>query len=340
MCTVCGGDTVRRTTPHVNTKPTSYIFHSEHYLLVSVLLRYQNIILPSTILSTNTQMATTDRNPRHLPCHILHDSNLPCVVWFEDAIANYGVPTVLFDLYILVQDLKTAAQVLVKNGWNLVPQEKGKIGNAIVDLPQRRLTPPSQYIRQAELPTSHPRTSNFPPPLPDKLLPGPTTTVLLPAADWNFSLAGVGAENTKTSMNTVFPPLADLTDALIDSLLDCPSDDDMLYTHLAVQITYLYGWSPELKEKVFAEQLIYEHRQYHLDVVSGMSHGTVPFISHQRTIRDASRQGTHVLQECSNKALCSREVEARLLAAMPNPFADMKEDVIIEDGWAIFDNPE
>jgi hypothetical protein len=285
-------------------------------------------------------MATTDRNPRHLPCHILHDSNLPCVVWFEDAIANYGVPTVVFDLYILVQDLETAAQVLVKSGWNLVLQEKGEIGNAIIDSPQRRLTPPSQYIRKAELPTSHPRTSNFPPPLPDKSLPGPTTTVLLPAADWNFSLAEVGANDTKPLMYTVFPPLAGLVDALIDSLLDFSSGNAMFRNFLANQITYLYRWAPEQQEKMFAEQLRYEHRQYHLDVLSGMSHGTVPFVAHQRKIREASRQGTHVLQECTNKALCSREVEARLLAAMPNPFADMKEDVIIEDGWAIFDNPE
>lgn len=61
---------------------------------------------------------------------ILQKHNLPCVGWFEDAIGYYGVSTVVFDLYILVQDIKNAAQVLVQNGWNLVQQEKGKIGNA------------------------------------------------------------------------------------------------------------------------------------------------------------------------------------------------------------------
>ncbi|KAF1973757.1 hypothetical protein BU23DRAFT_639719 [Bimuria novae-zelandiae CBS 107.79] len=258
-------------------------------------------------------MATIDRKLRHLPCHILHDHSIPCVVWFEDAIAYYGVPTVLFDLYILVPDIETATQVLIRDGWNLVPQEKGKIGNADVDYPQRHTSPP-----------------------------GPTTTVLLPAADWNFSLAGLGANNTKNLVNTIFPPLAGLVDALIDSLLDCPSDNYMLWSHLGVQIAYLYGWSPLLKEKGFAEQLMYEHRQYHLDVLFGMDHATWPFVSHQRKIREALRNRTHKLQECSaarsNESLFSREVQAKLLASMPDPFAHTEEDRKDGGGWEIFDN--
>ncbi|KAF2438418.1 hypothetical protein P171DRAFT_526099 [Karstenula rhodostoma CBS 690.94] len=290
-------------------------------------------------------MATIDRKLRHSPCHILRDHNIPCVVWFEDAIAYYGVPTVLFDLYILVPDIETATQVLISDGWDLVPQEKGKIGNADVDYPQRRLTPPSQYSHKAELPAPHASTPQSPRPLPppDTSPPRPTTTVLLPVADWNFSLAGLGANNTKNLVDTIYPPLAGLVDALIDSLLDCPSDNYMLYSHLSVQIAYLYGWSPLLKEKGFAEQLMYEHRQYHLDVLCGMDHATWPFISHQRKIREALRNGTHKLQECSaarsNESLFSREVQAKLLASMPDPFAHTEEDRKDGGGWEMFDNP-
>ncbi|KAJ4299093.1 hypothetical protein N0V90_004337 [Kalmusia sp. IMI 367209] len=282
-------------------------------------------------------MAAIDLSPRHLPCRIFHDHNIPCVVWFEDALAYYGVPTVVFDLYILVPDAEAAAQVLVREGWNLIPQEKGKIGNAYC-----RLTPPSPDSHKAQPPTSHSRTSNLPPP-PDTSPPGPTTTVLLPAADWNFSLTGVDANNTKILGNTIFPPLAGLVDALIDSLLDCPIEQDMLRMHLGVQINYIYGRSPVLKEKAFAEQLLYEHRQYHLDVVSGMEHGTVPFILHQRSIREALRQRTHTLQECSapnNKDLFrDRELEAKILASMPNPFVHM-EGNRKDDGWEVYDTPE
>jgi hypothetical protein len=313
------------------------LFDSERCFLVSVLLRGLAIIKPSTDPPTNVQMSTIDRNSRRLPCHILHDHNIPCVVWFEDAIAYYGVPTVLFDLYILVPDIETATQVLVQDGWNLVPQEKGRIGNADVDYPQRRLTPPSQNSQKVGLSTPQPFTTRLPPPPPIASFPGPTTTVLLPAADWYFSLAEVSANNTTTLADTVFPPLTGLADALIDSLLDYSSGNVMLHSHLAVQITSLYGWAPMLKETAFAEKLAYEHRQYHLDVLFGMDHGTYPFISHQRNIREALRHRTHKLQDCSaphnNEALFSRGVQARLLASMPNPFGHMEGEQNDEDGW-------
>jgi hypothetical protein len=295
-------------------------------------------MVSSTTFPTDTRMANTDPNRRHWPCHILHSHNLPCVVWFEDAIGYYGVSTVVFDLYILVQDIENAAQVLLQNGWNLVLQEKGRIGNAAVDYPQHRLTPPSQDSHDAELPTSCPSTFNLLPPLPDTSLPRPTTTVLLSAADWNFSLAS--ANNTNTLVDTIYPPLPSLVDALIDSLLDCPSDNHVLQTHLAAEIASLYSWSPMLKEKAFAEQLVYEHRQYHLDVLSGMDHGTVQFISHQRNVREATRQRTQKLQECSapnNKDLFTRDLQAEILASMPKPTVDPEGDGKDEDGWEIYD---
>lgn len=282
-------------------------------------------------------MANIDPKLRHWPCHLLNSHNVCCVVWFEDAIGYYGVSTAVFDLYILVQDIEVAAQVLLQHGWNLVLQEKGRIGNAAVDFPQRRLTPPSQESREAELPTSYLSTFNMLPPPPDKSPPRPMTTVLLPAADWNFSLASVNSANTL--VDTIYPPLPDLVDALIDSLLDAPSENSMLRIHLALHIASLYRWSPMLKEKAFAEQLVYEHRQYHLDVLSGMDHGTAQFISHQRKVRLALRQRTRSIQECSapnDKDLFSKEVQAKILASMPRPHGDLEEDQEVEDGWGFF----
>jgi hypothetical protein len=95
-----------------------------------------------------------------------------------------------------------------------------------------------------------------------------------------------------------------------------------------------------LKEKAFAEQLVYEHRQYHLDVLFGMDHGTVQFISHQRNVREATRQRTQKLQECSapdNKDLFTRELQAELLASMPKPTVDLEEDENDEDGWELYE---
>ncbi|OCK81688.1 hypothetical protein K432DRAFT_415885 [Lepidopterella palustris CBS 459.81] len=184
-------------------------------------------------------------------------------------LRDYGIPcAVWFEDTIVYYGVPTvtAAQALIQNGWTLAPQEKVKIRNANYQTPA-----------------------------------GPITTVLLPAADWNFNLKVYGPDNTKTLVTTVLPPIAGLLDALIDSLF----------------------WAPALQERAFAERLVYDHRQYHFDVLSGMSNGTVLFISHQRNVQQALRQGSHEFRECSardNKALFSGEREAQLLASMPNPF--------------------
>lgn len=92
-----------------------------------------------------------------------------------------------------------------------------------------------------------------------------------------------------------------------------------------VLIGYLYDYVPALKEKSFAEQLKYENRQYHYDCLSGMSTGTLPFIRHERKIRDALREGTFQLCDCSadqeDESLFNNKVQARILASMPKAFS-------------------
>lgn len=56
------------------------------------------------------------RPRRHEPCigetfPVLYRSN------FEDAIALYGVPTMVFDLHLLVPDLNEATRALMERGW-------------------------------------------------------------------------------------------------------------------------------------------------------------------------------------------------------------------------------
>jgi hypothetical protein len=274
---------------------------------------------------------TESKPPRRQACHILREHGIPCVVWFEDAIAHYGVPTVVFDLYILVPDIETAADVLERAGWESVQQEKAMIGVAEVEYPQRRLLSTWEkkkheaYLQKVQRP------------LPPGHIHGPDTTdytVLLRATDWNFCLP-----ETERPGNSIFPPLAGLVDALIDSMLDSSRDNFSLQRHLGGHLTSLYGCAPALKEKTFAEQLGYEHRQYHFDVLAGMDHGTTPFVAHQRNIREALRQGTHELTECStsrdNESLFGKAVEARLLASMRKPIEINLDD--LEDGWAVYD---
>jgi hypothetical protein len=215
---------------------------------------------------------------RYKPCLIFNDNQVPYVIWFEDALFHYGVPTVLFDLYILVTNIDVAADCLIKAGWTVDTQSPHRIGSVEVEIPQQRLMAPDSQ----------------------------TTTVLLLASDWKFPLTSDSALervpfDELPGQTLSFSPLSGLLDALMESWLDGPGDDDpsdSLLLYLAVQINYLYGHAPALKERSFANQLKYEHRQFHFDVLAGMS-TTLPFRKHQRGIRDALLQGRYELRECS-----------------------------------------
>lgn len=215
------------------------------------------------------------KDMRYKSCQVLHDRRVPYVIWFEDALSHFGVPTVVFDLYLLVEDIDRAAKLLIEAGWVVDMENPHKIGNSEVQFPQQRLMSPSRQ----------------------------TKTVILPAADWKFPLPNSPLEQSmlaaRPPCKLSFPTLSRLLDALIESWLDCATDDAMLLIHLACQISYLYAYAPSLKEQSFCKQMKYEHHQFHFDVLSGMESGTLPFRRHQRAIRDALLKGQYQLQECS-----------------------------------------
>ncbi|KAH8427860.1 uncharacterized protein LDX57_005565 [Aspergillus melleus] len=217
---------------------------------------------------------------RYSACGVLDDHQVRHVIWFEDALVHYGVPTVVFDLYILVEDIDLAVSILAQAGWAFDMEKPHLIGNAevnLADFPLQRLISPD----------------------------GQTRTILLPAADWKFPLT----PDTRLeyhapfpnlpSLRVPFPPLAGLLDALIESWLECPNNESVLSITLACHISYIYAHVPAVKQKSFAEQMRYEHRQFHFDVLAGMETGTLPFRRHQRVIRDALLQGQYELRECS-----------------------------------------
>ena len=59
---------------------------------------------------------STQTVPRLQLGHILRESEIPYVVWFEDAIGRHSVPTVLFDLHTLVPDIQAAAAATPRAG--------------------------------------------------------------------------------------------------------------------------------------------------------------------------------------------------------------------------------
>lgn len=237
-------------------------------------------------------MSTSRR--RHEPCEVLRDQGIPCLVWFEDAIAPYGVPTVIFDLHLLVLSMDEATRALMDKGWTDAGPLKSNYHFLMGSVSQRRLDPPGMMAIKSHWPT----------PLgpPSKDPPGPTTTVLLPAAYWNVSVDDL----RPCSPDGFLPPLAVLIDALIDSFLDSTSGP--LQTRLATYVAYVYTHCKSLRIQDFAEQLKLEHRQFHYNALSKPGLGTSTFIEEQRQIRKEIREGKRQPQR-NNWYLPPREKE-------------------------------
>ena len=142
--------------------------------------------------------------------------------------------------------------------------------------------------------------------------------------EWNGILPKSNLHPCDVFQTGLFHSLPELLDGLVDKLLDDPLTESMFWGHLAVMIAYLYGYVPFLRGKSIAEKLIYDHRQFHFDWLSGMSTGTLPFIRHD-AIRDALRRGTYQLRDCSaghdDETLFTAKIQARIMASRPSPFS-------------------
>jgi len=269
-------------------------------------------------------MAIPLLNDRLLPVRLLHDAGIPSVIWFEDALASHGVPTVVFDLYLLVPSLNPAKLLLLHHGWTATPKQT-KISGIIVGKAVT-LEPPHVSMSDEER---------------AKLIRWhsvPATTVLLPAEEWNYSLPR--SVDSTASTQDFYPSLPALLDALIESMLDAPTARGSLVGYLHCQVGYLYGYAPALRQKSFAACLLPAHRQFHHDLVAGMDGSTSVFQEHQREIRDRIRRGEWQLKEVSagreNEDLFTGRREAELRKAMPDPFLGMEmvtEDEGEEDDW-------
>jgi hypothetical protein len=175
-------------------------------------------------------------------------------------------------LYLLVPDLADAEDRLTAAGWATAAPfgHEYHFLNGPTSIAHRRLMPPN-----------HPAS-------PSQDAPGPTTTVLLPAACWGVPDI---EDVSRACPESFIPPLPNLLNGLIQALLDLPPPDGLVRDHLATQVSYLYGHCETLKDPAFADRLLREHRQFHYDALSKPGLGTLHFIREQRHVRDEIRNG-------------------------------------------------
>ena len=149
----------------------------------------------------------------------LKSHGIGCVLWWEDALKHFGVPTVVFDVFILVADPPAAAQVLKAAGWQEVPTDRRYRFAPEFTRNSIRLSH-TPYLVSAE----------------DDLTP---SAVLLPALAWHVS------ESTLARFPDPFPPLNLFVEAFIDVWLD--TEDDGFRSHLGVAQAYLLDYVEETK---------------------------------------------------------------------------------------------
>lgn len=185
-------------------------------------------------LACSTKDAFNDNHP-YAGAITLINSEIPCIVWAENALAHYGVPTMSFDVFVLVTAPKAALKTLELNGFCRVPNN-------------------IRYQFNQELINKSIRLSERPDLVTEVETEAPTT-VLMPTAQWHYSEALL-SNDTKE----LFPPLPALVASLIDAWLD--AETLSLTLHLGSHLGYIEGHVPDAKTAAFVSQL--EH-QYHRD---------------------------------------------------------------------------
>lgn len=236
---------------------------------------------------------------RYSALRLLKESDIPCYLWAEDALAYYGVPTFVFDINIVVRDVQEAADALMRKGWHLPPPDFEPRANHIRE--------ETFYLVESGCTVVGPYDS---------------VVVLTAASNWDVELPDVATRKGTTRWPFI-PELHQLLDSFLQKWLDIPAVHSFPRGHIGCFLSYLYGYIPVLKLREFADYLKLEHRQYHFDVIAGVNYTTVPFRRHSREVRDSIRRGEHRFNDCSvsrdDDRYFTARVEAQLLASLPPP---------------------
>ena len=193
----------------------------------------------------------SEDDPRYDACEVLYNADIPCLIWGEDALAIYGVPTIILELFLLVHDPERAAKSLEAAGYSRtkVNPRFECIPELSIHAPRLAIPPKGSNINGGDLAEVDERNT--------------VGVVLLSAHEWKYSLYRDVAE-----AQNYMAPLAAFLDCLIEVYLDLTTANTPFRDHLAVWINYLYVYVKELRAPGFEEQLRPENHQLHFDMLS------------------------------------------------------------------------
>ena len=211
----------------------------------------------------------SDKDPRFDPCDCLLRVGIPCKIWGEDVLCFYGVPTGVFDLFLLVSDPEEASKRLVDQGYiRTTPNER------FTYIPELSSQVPRLVASSlaGKLMESFSISSDASDPLgaDDTILPG---VVLLPATDWNYPLPRSVAE-----LHELIPSLHEYFDCIVEKWMDVPANMDSLRSHLAIHIVYHSLYLDEVWTEGFEKEIRKEHRQLLYDLLADGAGGPVDLV--------------------------------------------------------------
>ena len=184
----------------------------------------------SQLLPAPREHGNTYPSRGHEGARALKSCGIPCAVWGEDLLRHFGVPTIIFDHFLLVPNPESAASKLESLGFHPLP-------------------PNPRYRFLEELTRNSIRLSHA----SGQHINDHPAVVLLPADASHFSMSLL---SPKSDIN---PPLSAVIESYIDTLLDA----ETLYfrCHLRTHMAYLAEYVKDAKDPGFPGILRYKYQQ-------------------------------------------------------------------------------
>lgn len=213
---------------------------------------------------------TTTLPARYRAYGILYGAGIPLCIWFEDALANFGVPTFTFALFLVVPTalLAPASKELEKAGYS-----KTRLPLAYRGIHQFENMYEPEKTSEAVTDESATTAEDE----EDVIDSSNPPVVLLSADEWFYQLP-----ETTAAMQDCFPTLPRYLTSIMSKWLGAAEHEDMLLMHLAIQLEYVYDYLDEVKQPGFEKSLPTHLWEFHLDGVSPTDRALSDFETQRR----------------------------------------------------------
>jgi hypothetical protein len=188
--------------------------------------------MSQVLLETPREHCNTYRYPGHEGSKALQSCGIQCAVWGEDLLWHLGVPTAVFDHFLLVANPEKAASKLKSLGFRPLPLNPRYRFLQELTRNSIRLQAPGQRI--------------------DEHMDQPTV-VLLPADAWHFSMRLLHPKSD------IIPPLYAIIESYIDTSLDAETLD--FRCHLGTHMGYIAEYVKDAKDPGLPGMLRYKYQQ-------------------------------------------------------------------------------